>query len=143
VRPTWRGALGALGVAVAAYGGWLLVDRTSTSQLVDAGVWLAAGVVAHDAALTAVVLLSAAASMRLLPSVARAPAAAGMVVLGSLSVVAFPMLGRFGARDDNPTLLDRPYLASWVVVVVLTVVAVTTASLVRSRRGNRPASQED
>jgi hypothetical protein len=130
-----RNALGALGIAAAAYGGWLLLDRTDTGQLASAVVWLASGVVLHDAVLTAVVLVVAAVSLRLLPEPARAPAVVGMVVLGSLTLVAVPVLGRFGARDDNPTLLDRPYLASWLVVVGLTVLAVAVAGLVRSRRG--------
>jgi hypothetical protein len=136
-----RRALGALGVAVTAYGAWLLVSRTDNGQLVDAGVWLAAGVVLHDFVLTIVVLVVAALSLRLLPEPARAPALVGMFLLGSLTLVAFPMLGRFGAREDNPTLLDRPYLASWLVLVGVTVLTVGAASLVRSRRGPR-AEQE-
>ena len=39
--------LGALGVAVAAYGGWLLLQE-DLSDLVDTAVWLAGGVVLHD-----------------------------------------------------------------------------------------------
>ena len=139
---TVRGALAALGVAVTAYGGWLLVSRTDTGQLVDAGVWLASGVVLHDFVLTAVVLVGATLLLRLLPDPARAPAVVGMVLLGSLTLVAVPVLGRFGARDDNATLLDRPYLASWLVVAGVTVLAVTGASLVRSQRNPR-AGQED
>ena len=33
----------------------------------------------------------------------------GFVVLGSVTLLAMPVLGRFGARPDNPTLLDRDY----------------------------------
>lgn len=131
-----RAALLALGVAVAAYGGWLLVSRTDTDQLVDAGIWLASGVVLHDVVLTAVVLIVAAASLRVLPEPARAPTVVAMVVLGSLTLVAVPVLGRFGAREDNPTLLDRPYVASWFVLLAITVVAVVVASVVRARRGS-------
>jgi hypothetical protein len=129
-----RAALGALGLAVAAYGGWLLVSRTDNAQLLDAGIWLASGVVLHDVVLTAVVLVGAALLLRVLPGQARAPAVVGLVLIGSLTIMAVPMLGEFGARDDNPTLLDRPYLASWLVVAAVTVLAVTGASLVRSRR---------
>ncbi len=132
-----RRVLGALGVGVAAYGAWLLLSRTDNGQLLDAGIWLASGVVLHDFVLTAAVLLAGAVSQRLLPEPAKAPAVVGMVVLGSLTLVAFPVLGGFGARDDNPTLLDRPYLASWSVLVVVTVVAVTVASLLRTRRSQR------
>ncbi len=132
-----RKALGALGVGIAAYGGWLLLSRTDNDQLLDAGIWLASGVVLHDFVLTLGVLLVGALSLRLLPEPAKAPAIVGMVVLGALTLVAFPVLGSFGAREDNPTLLDRPYLASWLVLVALTVLTVTAASLFRSRRGPR------
>ena len=37
----------------------------------------------------------------------------GLVVWGGLTVMAIPVLGRFGALAANPTLLDRPYLTSW------------------------------
>ncbi len=133
-----RKALGALGVGVAAYGGWLLLSRTDNGQLVDAGIWLASGVVLHDFVLTLGVLLAGALSVRLLPEPAKAPAIVGMVVLGALTLVALPVLGGFGARDDNPTLLDRPYLASWFALVALTVLAVTAASLLRSRGPRNP-----
>ncbi len=66
--------------------------------------------VLHDFVLTVGVLVAGALSLRLLPEPAKAPAVVGMVVLGALTLVAFPVLGGFGARDDNPTLLDRPYL---------------------------------
>jgi len=136
-----RTALAALGLAVTAYGGWLLVSRTDTGQLVDAAVWLGSGVLLHDVVLTGAVLVVAAVALRL-PAAARAPAVVGLVVLGSLTLVAVPVLGRFGARDDNPTLLDRPYLESWLVLVGVTMVAVTAASLVRSRQRQR-TGQED
>ena len=136
-----RSALAALGVGVTAYGGWLLVSRTDTAQLVDAAIWLGSGVLLHDLVLTGVVLVVAALALRL-PGPARAPAVVGLVVLGSLTLVAVPVLGGFGAREDNPTLLDRPYLTSWLGLVVVTVVAVTAASLVRSRQRQR-TGQED
>jgi hypothetical protein len=51
-------------------------------------------------------------------------------------VVAIPVLGRFGARPDNPTLLDRPYLTGWLVVAGLTLGWVLLMSVLgaRSRR---------
>ena len=51
----------------------------------------------------------------LLPRAARAPAVVGFVVLGSVTLLAVPVLGRFGARPDNATLLDRDYVVGWVV----------------------------
>jgi len=129
-----RVVLGALGVALAAYGGFLLLTRQDWSAVADTGVWLAAGVVLHDAVLTPLVLLTWAVLGRWLPPRYRGPAVVGLVVLGSLTLLSIPVLGRFGARPDNPTLLDRSYWAGWLLLAALTLVAVVAASLVRSRR---------
>jgi MYXO-CTERM domain-containing protein len=56
------------------------------------------------------------------------------VIWGSVTLLAIPVLGRFGARADNSTVLDRPYLLSWYVGTALTVVAVATAGAWRRRR---------
>ena len=58
--------------------------------------------------------IGAAVAARLLP---RAPAGRGrrsaLVVLRTVTVTAIPVLGPWGARPDNPTLLDRNYVAGW------------------------------
>jgi hypothetical protein len=130
-----RGLLGALGVVVAAYGGWLLVSRQDVDELVNAGIWLGSGVVLHDAVLAPVVLGPVALVTRVAGPAARAPVVVGLVVLGSVTLVAVPVLGRFGARPDNPTLLDRPYGVGWLVLAGLVVLGTVVAGLVRSRRG--------
>jgi hypothetical protein len=45
------------------------------------------------------------------------------------------VLGRFGALDDNPTLLDRPYLVTWLVGCAVTVLLVAVAGAVLRQRG--------
>lgn len=126
-----RAALGAAGVAIASYGGWLLVSR-GHDQL-GVAVWLVAGVVLHDVLLAPATLALGALTMRLVPRAARAPVAVGFVVLGPITLLAVPVLGRFGARDDNPTLLDRDYPAGWLALAGITALAVLVAALVRSR----------
>ena len=129
-----RGMIGAIGSAFAAYGAWLALTRQDLGQLVEVGVWLAAGVIAHDAVIAAVVLLVALLGRRLLPSVAQAPATVALILWGTTTLAVVPVLGRFGARSDNLTLLDRPYLASWLALTAATVVGVALASLWRARR---------
>jgi hypothetical protein len=119
-------------VVTGLYGGWLVLSRGH--DLLNLVVWLAAGVVLHDAVLSVAVLALGALALRVLPQPARAPAVVGLVVLGSATLLAVPVLGRFGARPDNPTLLDRSYWAGWLVLAAVTLVAVVAASLVRSRR---------
>jgi hypothetical protein len=127
-----RLALGALGVLAGLYGAWLLVSRGH--DLLDVGFWLAGGVLLHDAVLAVAVVVIGVLAVRWLPPAARGPAVVGFVVLGSLTLLAIPVLGRFGARADDPTLLDRNYWAGWLAVAGLTLVAVVVATLVRSRR---------
>ncbi|MEZ5095067.1 MAG: hypothetical protein R2731_02430 [Nocardioides sp.] len=71
---------------------------------------------------------------RLLPGWLHGPAAAGLVVLGSLTLVAVPVLGLFGARPDNPTLLDRPYLTGWLALAGVVLAGVAVAGLRAHRR---------
>ena len=136
-----RVLLGAAGVVVAAYGAWLAVSRQDLLQLVEIGVWLAAGVVLHDAVVAGVVIAAAFLARRALPEPWQAPATLGLLVWGTVTLMAVPVLGRFGARADNPTLLDRPYLASWLVLTALGVVAVALAGLARSRGRSRVTSR--
>lgn len=127
-----RVALGGLGLLVGLYGGWLVLSRGH--DLVNLVLWLAGGVVLHDGVLALVVLVVGTVAVRMLPSSAKAPAVVGFVVLGSVTLLAVPVLGRFGARSDNPTLLDRDYTVGWLVLAGVVLVGVVTASLVGSRR---------
>jgi len=131
-----RALLAAIGVLVAGYGALLLADD-GLGDLIATALWLAGGVLVHDLVLAPLTLLVGALAVRVLPSVARAPAAVGAVVLGSVTLLAVPVLGRFGARADNPTLLDRPYGTGWLVLagLVLLGVALGTARRARAGRG--------
>ncbi|MCY7394971.1 MAG: hypothetical protein LH468_02270 [Nocardioides sp.] len=133
-----RYAGGALGVLVGGYGAYLALTRQDLDQLLSLGLWLVSGLVVHDAILAPVVL-GLAFGFRAVPEAFRRPATVALVVLGSLSVLAVPVIGRFGARPDNATLLDRPYVVSWAVLVALGVVAVLVAGRLGSSR--TPATQ--
>jgi hypothetical protein len=130
-----RWLMGGLGVALGAYGAWLALTRQGAGQLAEIAVWLAAGIVLHDVVVAGVAVAGVAVGRRVLPMPWRAPATLALVVWGGVTLMAVPVLGRFGARPDNPTLLDRPYLASWAVLSIVTVVVVALAGLVRARRG--------
>ena len=134
---TGRLAVGALGVLAGAYGAWLLLSRQDLTQLTSAAVWLAGGVVVHDFVLAPVVLVLVLLAGRVLPRHAHAPAAVVLVVLGAVSLLAVPVLGRFGARPDNPTLLDRSYGTGWLVLAALVLLLAVVATLVRRSRHRR------
>ena len=98
--------------------------------------------VAHDAFIAPVVVLLGVALLPRLPSWSRGPAVAGFVVLLTVTLTAVPVLGRFGAKPDDPWLLPRPYGALWLGFA-LAVVAVVVAGLAAPAppRG-RPARKE-
>jgi len=131
--------VGALGVALSAYGAWQLVDD-DLADLANTAVWLAAGVVLHDFVLVPLTLGACWLGMRLLRPGRRAPVAAGLVVLGTLTVLAVPVLGGWGANADNATILDRDYPAGWLVVAGLTVAGVV-AGLAFGRRQRGPGAR--
>ncbi len=123
-----RLALGGVGFLAAAYGAFRLLEL-GVGNLVSTVVWLAGGVLLHDAVLAPLTLGVCALGVRALPSRWRAATAGGLLVLGTLTLTAVPVLGRFGARPDNPTLLDRPYLLGWLVVASLVAVGVVVVGL--------------
>ncbi|MBJ7357743.1 hypothetical protein [Nocardioides sp.] len=129
-----RVLLAALGALAGAYGAFLLLSRQDGDQLVNAATWLAAGVVLHDFVLAPVVLGLVALGARVAPVAARVPLAGALVVLGSVTLLAIPVLGRSGARPDNPTLLDRDYTVGWLALAGVVLLGAVVAGLVRSRR---------
>lgn len=134
---TGRLLLASAAVPAGAYALWLLV-HTAMDEWWALLVWLVGGVVVHDLILAPVVIAVGVAS-HWLPAYVRAPAAVGLVVWGSVTLLAVPVLGRFGALGDNPTLLDRPYFVTWLVGCAVTVLLVGVTGVVRSQRGGRHA----
>lgn len=135
-----RVLVGALGLLAGAWGAWLLLgpDGGDLTDLVSTAVWLGGGVVLHDAVLVPAVLLLGVVAARLLPGGWRAAAAGGLVVLGSVTLLAIPVLGRFGAKADNPTLLDRAYGPGWLAVAAVVVAGTVVVAVLRRRRARRP-----
>lgn len=127
-----RLALGAVGVAAGLYGALMLLDD-GFSDLVSIVIWLAGGVVLHDFVLAPLTVLAGRLTPRL-PSPTRAPVVVAVVVLTAITLLAIPVLGRFGASPGNATLLDRNYWAGWVGIVTLLAIGVLLASIVRARR---------
>ncbi len=122
------------GLAAAAYGGLLLVQHGGWQNFEPALTWLVAGVLLHDAVLAPVTVAVAWGALRVARPDHLGPWAVGLVLLGPLTLLAVPVLGRFGARRDNLTLLDRPYWAGWTGVVVVVCLAIVVARLAQRRR---------
>src|SRR5215208_3499810 len=131
-----RAVMLVLGVAAGAYGGFRLLDLGWDNTRATL-VWLVGGVLLHDGVLAPLTMVVAAVAVRLIPRDRLAPFVVGLVVLAPVTLLAVPMLGGFGARADNPTMLDRPYWLGWSVLVTLVVTAILVARYTGRRR--RPA----
>lgn len=128
-----RLVLGAAGLGVIAWGAWLVLGL-GPDQWPSLGLWLAGGVFGHDALLAPLVVLLGMLLVHLVPAPARAPLTVALIVWGSITLLAVPVLGRFGALPDNPTLMDRPYQMSWWILSAVVVAAVALGTFVQARR---------
>ncbi|MGP3690347.1 hypothetical protein ACTVZO_37595 [Streptomyces sp. IBSNAI002] len=133
---TFRQVTGAGGVALMAWGTWLLLQQPEPWRI---ALWLGGAVVLHDALIAplvfAVAALTAAAGVRL----GGVPRAA-LIVAGSLTAIALPALLRPGAAA-NPTVLPLDYPRNWLLamaaIAVLTAAYLGTRAWLR-RAGRRP-----
>jgi hypothetical protein len=129
-----RALVGGLGIGAGVYGGILLLDR-GLDNLRAAAVWLVGGVVLHDGVLAPLTIAVCFVVARAWRGSLPAPVVVGAIVLGTVTLAAVPVLGRFGARPDNPTLLDRDYVLGWLGLVTLTIVVVVATTLRGRTRG--------
>lgn len=128
-----RVLLGGVGVAGIGYGLYRLL--TMPPEHVPAVLlWAVGGVVVHDAVLAPLVVGLGVLAALVAPTWLRAPLVRLLVVLGPLTLVAVPVLGRFGARADNPTLLDRPYWVGYLAIVAVAVLATVVSAWRRRSR---------
>ncbi len=124
-----RGLLVLGGVAMVAYGISLLWD-VKTADQVSLLIWLAGGVIVHDALLAPVYSMFGHAGKKLLPSTLWAPILVASAATLILLVLALPViLPRPTAQvPQNPTILDRSYgLGLTVVLVVIWALAALVA----------------
>jgi hypothetical protein len=121
------------GLAAGVYGVLRLLDL-GWSNTRDTLVWLVGGVVLHDAVFAPLVLAVALVAVRWGRRDRLAPWVVALVIVVPVTLLGIPELGRFGARGDNPTLLDRHYWLGWSALVTLVVVAVAAGAAVAGRR---------
>ncbi|MFJ7587683.1 hypothetical protein ACIQZO_09900 [Streptomyces sp. NPDC097617] len=122
----FRYAVGGFGLAVMAFGGFLLVREPEPWRI---ALWLAGGLLVHDGLVAPLVIavgaLAAAAGLRL-----RGVARGALIVAGSLTVIALPPLLRPGGVA-NATVLPLDYLRNWLLAMA--VLAALTAGYLAAR----------
>ena len=125
--------LGAVGVAMGFYGALRFLQR-DLGQVVDSVLWLAGGVAVHDAVIAPLTLGGMWLGSRFVPAHLRTRVVTALVIILTVTVVAIPVLGKFGERADNPTLLDRNYVAGWLVLVLIVLVVTFAVGPLVGRR---------
>lgn len=134
-----RAVLLALGVCSGLWGLWLTREFTST-QLISTGTFLAGGVIVHDAILAPVTIALGVLAARFLPAHFRAAVAIAFLVWGTLTLTFFNVLSGQGGKPDNTTILNRPYVVSWLVMTAVLAAAVVIAARRRRRAAAAPES---
>lgn len=134
-----RVALVAAGLLTAGRGAVGLVGSTGGDALRSVVAWFLGSVVLHDAVAVPAVLAVGLAT-RAVPAVARRYVQAGLVVSGTVALVAAPLVSGLGRTPGNPSALPGNYAHGLlgVLAAVWAGVAVTAfagAAVARSRVG--------
>ena len=127
--------IGALGLAMGLFGALRFLQR-DLDDILDSVLWMAGGVAVHDAVIAPLTLALGALGARVLPDAARTRVVLGFVVVATMTITAIPVLGRFGARADNSSLLDRNYTVGWLIVVALVVAGTLLVGRLTDRRAH-------
>lgn len=132
---TFRVLMVALGVLMGLWGLWLMRDFRF-DQLNSAAIWLAGGVVVHDGIVAPLVVGVGLILVRNIPEYARKPFTVGLILWGTVTIAVANVLSGMGGKPDNDTILDRPYVATWLVmtVVVFAGIAAYSAALKKASR---------
>lgn len=139
-----RAALVIVGVLITAFGGYVLLRDVAPASYLGLALWLVVAVVLHDAVLAPTLTILRAAAHRAgrrIPGAAVGLAEAGFLVGGAITLLAVPEIWAKHLGTRNPTVLPGSYgqalLATWLLVVVVTGLAVVGVSL-QARRHPRP-----
>lgn len=130
-----RIAVGFAGVAAMAWGLWLVRDD-GIERWRSQTAWFVGGVLAHDAVLAPLVVLVGVVAARVLRPTIRPAIAFGFIVWATVTVAVANVLLPVGGRLDNPSLMNRPYVITWLVFTAVVVAAVSLA--LRARRYSKP-----
>ena len=130
-----RLALGALGVAGALWGLWLLRDD-GLEALVSVGIWLIGGIIIHDGIIAPLTVGVTVLVARWLPAPARMPVVIAFIVWGTCTIAFIATLSGQGGKTGNDTILGKPYELTWIILTLLIAAAAAVAAVLRTRAGH-------
>jgi hypothetical protein len=116
------------------------VQLAGSARIGSVGSWAASlvgGLLLHDVLLAPAVVLTSVVLVYAVPTRLRPAAQATLIVAGSVALVAIPVLGGWGRRPDNPTLLPRDYALGLAVALGIIALAGLAGA---ARAARRPRS---
>lgn len=128
-RAFWICLLIGWGVMIFGVAGTL--DEAARTHPANFALWFVGSGLAHDVLLAPAVFVLAIALGRAVPSIVRPLVQAGLIVAGSVTIVALPLVLEKGGAQGNPSALPRNYPAG--LLIVLSTIAVVTALAVWRR----------
>jgi hypothetical protein len=141
-----RWMLGLGGVGLIGYGAHRIASGGRATDPADLGRWLLAGVLGHDLLIAGLTAAAGWLLTRLAPAAVRPAVQGGLLVAGSLVLVAVPVLsGRGGRGNASTDPLDYPRnLAAALLAVAAGTAAVAAWRLRRGRQRliDRPSTSD-
>lgn len=104
--------------------------------------WLVGAALVHDLLVLPIVLATGWLLTRLLPRPWRTPLRIALVVAAVTALTVWPIARRWGARDDNPSILPLPVMRNLAILVAVVLLIGLIAGVVAGRNGNRPGTNE-
>lgn len=133
--PPWRGRWALYGIGALMIG-WGLrgLLRTPSTRPPNWAKFFLGGVIIHDLIFLPLIAVLVAVGLRWLPARYRSYAQAGLLMSGSLTLVALPVVLRYGRRPDDPSTLPLPYGRNLLIVLAVLWGGVVVTAVVNNRR---------
>ena len=124
-RLFWSAVVVGWGIIAFGVGGALVDSRLTHPR--SMAIWLVGCLLVHDFVVAPLVFGVGRALRRVVAGPDRKLLQSFLLLSGVIFLVSVPVLGRFGQRPDNPTLLPRDY-AVGLIVALVAVWGATTAT---------------
>lgn len=129
-----------LGLIMIFAGAYLAISQLNSFRgLLSWGLWLLLPPLLSDLILMPLAALVGWATWRRAPVSARVPMLVAEFLTVVFLIIALPFLAGWGANADNPSLLDRNYVAGTAIYLTVIWASAAAWALVRSRSAKREA----
>ena len=137
----WRIIFGVSGILLLMFGAVRFLTEISRSNLFVLALWMVGAIVVHDGILSPVVVGLGFLLRRYVPDRARRYLQMGLIMAGSVTVIALPMIYLRGSQPAVKALLLRNYGANLTLLIAVIAVATLALYAVRVARDRRVVSR--